>query len=283
MVTPHDGRSAGFSVVRHGYDRTQVDDYLRQAEDEALRAAAERDETRSRLAEVSGELEIARREISALTTRLDQLTDSDAPDAERTLQTARTQAAEITARAKAAAETAWSGAEEASTALRERYRRMLADLDRQHQELHADHKKIMDGVRQKSVEMTVAADKRRQDLDEKAEAERKRIQRQFDEEMAARRAELAREIEEGRTAAAEEARRTLAEATAEAERRIAAATSQVERLTALREQLATRLRGTSDLLTRSSELLEPLEGEAELAPDSPADLETEQLRPVRKR
>ncbi|MFC5287193.1 DivIVA domain-containing protein [Actinokineospora guangxiensis] len=283
MVTPHDGRSAGFSVVRHGYDRTQVDDFLRQSEDEAIRAAAERDETRSRLAEVSGELEIARREITALSARLDQLSASDAPDAERTLQTARTQAAEITARARAAAETAWSGAEEASTSLRDRYRRMLADLDRQHQELHTDHKKIMDGVRQKSVEMTVAADKRRQDLDDKAEAERKRVQRQFDEDMAAKRAELAKEIEAERARVAEESRGIVADATAEAERRIASATSQVERLTALREQLATRLRGTSELITRSSELLEPLEGEAELAPDSPAALETDKLKPVAKR
>jgi colicin import membrane protein len=283
MVTPHDGRSAGFSVVRHGYDRTQVDDFLRHSEDEAIRAAAERDETRSRLAEVSGELEIARREITALSARLDQLSASDAPNAERTLQIARTQAAEITARAKAAAETAWSGAEEASTSLRDRYRRMLADLDRQHQELHTDHKKIMDGVRQKSVEMTVAADKRRQDLDEKAEAERKRVQRQFDEDMAAKRAELVREVEAERTRVAEESRGIVADATAEAERRIASATSQVERLTALREQLATRLRGTSELITRSSELLEPLEGEAELAPDSPAELETGRLKPVAKR
>lgn len=282
MATQHEGDPAGFSVVRHGFDRNQVKQHLRRMEDEALRDAAERDEARSRVAELSGELEIARREIKALTARMDQLTASDAPNAERTLQVARTQAAEITARARAAAETAWAAAEEASTSLRDRYRRMLADLDRQHQELHSDHKKIMDGVRQKSVEMTVAADKRRQDLDDQAEQERKRIQRQFDEDMAAQRAELTREVEAERARVAEESRRILADATAEAERRIAAATSQVERLTALREQLATRLRGTNDLLTRSAELLEPLEGENELAPDSPADLATERVKPVKK-
>lgn len=283
MATQHEGDPAGFSVVRHGFDRNQVKQYLRRLEDDALRDAAERDEARSRVAELSGELEIARREIKALSARLDQLNDADAPDAERTLQTARSQAAEITARARAAAETAWAGAEEASTALRDRYRRMLADLDRQHQELHSDHKKIMDGVRQKSVEMTVAADKRRQDLDDQAEQERKRVQRQFEEDMAARRTELTRELEAERARVADESRRIVADAAAEADRRIATATSQVERLTALREQLATRLRGTSELLTRSAKLLEPLEAENELAPDSPADLETERVKPVKKR
>ncbi|MFC7612976.1 hypothetical protein ACFQV2_04305 [Actinokineospora soli] len=238
------------------------------------------------MAELSGELEIARREIKALTARLDQLSETDdSPDAERTLQIARTQAAEITARAKASAETAWSGAEEASTALRDRYRRMLADLDRQHQELHADHKKIMEGVRAKAVELTVAADKRRQDLDDQAEAERKRIQRQFDEDMATKRAELTREVEAERARVADESRRIVADATAEAERRIAAATSQVERLTALREQLASRLRGTNDLLTRSAALLEPLDAEADLAQDNAAiaaNAETERRKPVKK-
>ena len=284
MVTQHEGDPAGFSVVRHGFDRNQVKQYLRRMEDDSLRNAADRDEARSRVAELAGELEIARREIKALTARLDQLTDSDTPDAERTLQVARTQAAEITARAKGAAETAWAGAEEASTALRDRYRRMLADLDRQHQELHADHKKIMDGVRQKAVEMTVAADKRRQDLDDQAEAERKRVQRQFDEDMAAKRAELTREVEAERARVADESRRIVADATAEAERRIAAATSQVERLSALREQLATRLRGTNDLLTRSAALLEPLEAENDLGQDSAAiaaNAETERRKPVK--
>ncbi|MGX7825288.1 hypothetical protein ACTG9Q_09355 [Actinokineospora sp. 24-640] len=274
MVTQQDRDPAGFTVVRHGFDRTQVKQHLSRLEDEALRAAAERDEARSQIAELSGELEIARREIKALADRLEQVTSAaDAPDAERTLQIARTQAAEITAGARAAAETAWMAAEEASTSLRDRYRRMLADLDRQHQELHADHKKIMDSTRAKSVELTTAADKRRQSLDEQAEQARKRQQQQFDQEMAAKRAELKRDVEAERAQVAAESQRIMKKARDEADRSLAAATSQVERLTALREQVATRLRSTNDLLVRSAELLEPIEAEAELAPDSPAGLE----------
>ncbi|MFC7612975.1 hypothetical protein ACFQV2_04300 [Actinokineospora soli] len=35
MVTQHEGDPAGFSVVRHGFDRTQVKQYLRRMEDDS--------------------------------------------------------------------------------------------------------------------------------------------------------------------------------------------------------------------------------------------------------
>ncbi|WP_436493730.1 hypothetical protein [Actinokineospora sp. HUAS TT18] len=269
-----------FTVARHGYDRTQVREYVERTEADTLRLAAERDEARAAAADMSGRLEQARREIAALTERLDKIgtaaAAAAAPNAQeratRAVEVAKAQAAEITTRAQAAADTAWSAAEEASTALRERYQKLLADLDRQHDEIHAKHLSIMTDAQAKVEAMTTAAEAQQRQIDEQAERDRQRVEQAFQEDMSGKRAELHREIESARAASNEEARRRVQEATDEADKRIAVATSHVERLTALREQLAGRLRGTYDLLTKSTALLEPLEAEAELTPDSPAAL-----------
>ncbi|EWC59181.1 putative cellulose-binding protein [Actinokineospora spheciospongiae] len=278
----------GFAVVRNGFDRSQVKEYVRTAEAAAERSEAQVREARAEVAELSGQLELARREIDALTERLDKIgtaaAAASAPNAgeraARAVVVAKAQANEVNARAQAAAETAWTAAEEASTALRDRYRRLLADLDTQHNELHGAHKRVMDEARAKVTAMTKVADQRQKDIDDRAERERQRLEQQFQEQQAERRAALAEEIESNRAAAEREAARLVQEATDEADKRIAAATSVVERLTALREQLATRLRGTNDLLTRSVSLLEPLEAEAEFTAETPADLAD--LPPVKR-
>ncbi len=289
MASQQDRDHADFSVVRHGFDRTQVKQHVQRLADEAARAAAERDDARGRVDELAGQLELARREISALNERLDKIgtaaAAASAPNAAeraaRSLVVAKAQAGEVAARAQAAADTAWSAAEEASSALRERYRRLLADLDKQHTEIHAAHRTIMDEAKAKVTAMTTVADQRQKEIDDKAERERQRVEQQFQQETAARREELAREVDAARAASTEEAKRRVQEAKDEADKRIATATSQVERLTALREQLAGRLRGTSDLLNQSAALLEPLEAEAELAPDSVESLApTTKIAPV---
>lgn len=272
MASSSDRETPDFAVVRHGFDRAQVARHLERLEERARRSATERDEVKAQAAELEGQLQLARREIDALAERLDKITAEGGEDTDRALHIARTQAAEITTRAQAAAETVWTAAEDASTTLGEHYRRLLADLDRQHQQIHAEHKSFMDAARAKAAQMTTAADKRRAELDERAEQERKQIQRQFEADLAAKREELERELAAERSRAEEEAERMRREARDEADKMVATATSQVERLTALREQLAGRLRETADLLDRSTELLRPLQGEAELAPDSPAEL-----------
>ncbi|WP_424184280.1 hypothetical protein ACOBQX_20480 [Actinokineospora sp. G85] len=270
----------GFAVVRNGFDRAQVTEFVRAAEANAQRAQAKVRGAESEVAELSGQLELARREIEALTQRLDKIgtaaAAASAPNAgeraARAAVVARAQAKEVTARAQAAAETAWSAAEESSNALRERYRRLIADLDAQHTELHSAHQQVMDEARAKVAAMTTAAEQRQREIDDNAERERQRVEQRFQEQQAEQRAALAEEVARERAAAEAEATRLVEEATNEAENRIAAATSVVERLTALREQLASRLRGTNDLLNRSASLLEPLEAENELLPDSPAEL-----------
>src|SRR5262245_16059467 len=124
-----------FTVARHGYERTQVRSYLRELTERVRRADADAAEARQQVAEMQGELEIARREVTALSERLDAFGRPDADSEEsaaRLLEVAKSQASEITTRARAAADDSWSAAEKASTELREKYRKMLAELDSQH-------------------------------------------------------------------------------------------------------------------------------------------------------
>ncbi|MDQ3403674.1 MAG: hypothetical protein M3548_09800, partial [Actinomycetota bacterium] len=229
------------------------------------------DEAKAKADELAGQLEIAHREITALAERLDTIgaaaNSTPSERAARALHLAKIQAGEITSRAQSAADTAWAAAEDASTALRERYSRLLADLDRQHTEIHAEHQSIMDVARAKVATMTTDADRRREELDVAAEHEREQVEAQFVREIETKRAELDQEIETARTTSEAEAAHRVSVATDEAADRIATATAHVERLTALRDQVADRLRHTSDLLAQSSTLLAPLDSESEMAQD----------------
>src|SRR5882672_9239099 len=96
---PQAGGPGAFSVVRHGYDRTQVNRYFQQAEAAARQASAEREQFQQQVADLGRQLDAARAHIASLTARLDK------PGAEpaggnrdersaRVLATAKSQAAE---------------------------------------------------------------------------------------------------------------------------------------------------------------------------------------------
>jgi hypothetical protein len=230
------GPVAAFSVVRQGYDRTQVNRYFQQLEASSRHTAAERDHFQRQAAELAGQLEAARAQIATLSTRPEPPTVAEAAPplrddrAARVLAIAKSQADEIIARAQNAAEQTWAAAEQASVALRERYQQLLADLDRQQAEIHTAHQTIMDSARARSEEMTATAERRRREIDAAAEHDRIRIDREFSESM-------------------------------NADRRLAAATAEVDRLTALRDQLAAQLRDTHQLVERVTATLAPADQE----------------------
>jgi colicin import membrane protein len=261
--------NADFSVVRHGFDRGQVRSRLAALTEAAARAARERAEAAEQVAELRGELEIARREIAALSERLDAQTDEES--ATRVLAVAKSQAAEVTARAKVAAEQTWAGAEQASTELRNRYRQLLSDLDAQHATLSATHKDMMTSAKAQVAEMTEAADQRREAIEKEAERDRVRIDREFSESMATKREALRREIDTARTTSEQEAAARLAAADEEAKRRVDAVNGQVTRLSKVRDTLSGRLRETKELLDVSVALLEPVEGEQDVAEPAAAE------------
>jgi colicin import membrane protein len=273
--------ATAFSVVRHGYDRTQVNRHIRQAEAVTRRVTTERDHYQRQVTELSTQLDAARAQIATLTERVDALTaDAGAAGRDertnRVLAIAKSQATEITERARVAAEETWSAAEHAAATLRERYERLLADLDREHKEIQAVAGTTV-------AAMTTEAERRRREIDAAAEADRIRIDREFSESMNAKRNALRREIETARATSTEEATRRVREATEAAEtrireadeaaerrireanetadRRLAAATAEVDRLAALRDQLAAQLRDTHQLVERVTATLAPAEAE----------------------
>ncbi|HWM01383.1 MAG TPA: hypothetical protein VNP92_03495 [Actinophytocola sp.] len=273
-----------FTVARHGFDRDQVRQHVRELAERTRRIEADRTEARSQLAELQGELEIARREITAMSDRLDTLgTPADEESAARLLEVARSQAGEITNRARAAADGTWAAAERASTELRDRYRKMLADLDAQHAEIHQTHKSILTTARAQAQELTTGAERRRTELDAEAERDRIRIDREFSERTRAQRAAFERELTDRRAACVAEVEERLRAADEEATRRVDAVTAQVKRLTEVRAMLSQRLRETQEMLDRSVSLLEPEANEADLAenplpmPPAPAPGEAAEL------
>ncbi|OLF15300.1 coiled-coil domain-containing protein [Actinophytocola xanthii] len=262
-----DPDEVSFAVVRHGFDRTAVREHVAELLERIERAEADRLEAQAQAAELQGELEIARREITALTERLDSLGTPEGADSERMVEVAKAQAAEITARAKAAAEDTWSAAEQASAALRDRYRALLTELDEQHRQLTASHTSIMSTAQAQAEELTTVAERRRRELDAEAERDRIRIDREFSESITSKREALTRELEARRTACEREVGEKLRAADEEARRRVESVTEQVTRLTEVRSQLSERLRGTQQLLERSAALLEPSDLEKEHDPD----------------
>ncbi len=259
-----------FTVARHGYDRAQVRAHVQELTERAAQADADRAEARQQVAELQGELEIARREIGALSERLDAIGKPDADSTEssaRLLEVAKAQAGEITTRAQVAADDAWAAAEKASSELRSRYRAMLTDLDGRHAEIHATHKSIIESARAQAEELTTVAERRRRELDAAAERDRVRIDREFSESVTAKREALDRELTRRREECVAEVDAKLRAADEEAERRVATVTEQVRRLTEVRTELSQRLRGTQELLDRSVALLEPAPSEAELTED----------------
>jgi chromosome segregation ATPase len=289
MAVADDREPVGFTVVRHGFDRDQVRQHVAELTEAADKAAAERAEAVEQVAELQGELEIARREIAALSERLDAQADEES--ATRILAVAKSQAAEVTSRARVAAEQTWAAAEQASAAMRDRYRALLASLDEQHTELSRTHKSMMASAKTQVEQMTTEAERRREAIDKDAEQDRIRIDREFSESMSTKREALKRELEEARAASEREVTERLTAADEEARHRVDSVTDQVRKLVSVRDQLNERLRDTKELLDMSSSLLEPVEGEAavvgpeeeEPAKDgtNPSDMPTKRVPPQR--
>jgi colicin import membrane protein len=260
MAVADDREPVGFTVVRHGFDRSEVRHRIEKLTRAAEKTSAARDEAVEQVAELQGELEIARREIAALAERLEA--QSDEESATRILAVAKSQAAEVTARARVAAENTWAAAEKASAAMRDRYRALMSTLEEQHAELTRTHKAMMASAKTQVEQLTTEAERRREAIDKEAEQDRVRIDREFSESMTVKRDTLRRELEEARAGCEREVAERLAAADEEARRRVDSVTDQVGRLTSVRDQLGERLRDTKELLELSTSLLEPVEGEA---------------------
>lgn len=290
----------GFDVVWHGFDRAQVKQYLEDLEDEIKLISADRNAALSQVADLTEQLRSAHSRITELGKQVTELVElpknpDDLDDrCKRMVQLAHHQAAEITARAQAAATHSWSGAEEAAAKLRSGYEKLLGELDKQRQEVRVQHSQVVDQARTQVIEMTTAATNRRHELDKQAEQRRIQIEDEFERTMAAKRQTLAKEIEQQRAEAKADSERRIREATDEATRRVREATDQSERtvreaneqsdrtlretteecgrrvgdanrkvqdLQTLRKQISDQLKSARSLMADAGPLLEPLADE----------------------
>lgn len=233
----------GFDVVLRGYRRGQVRAYVRAVEEELRLVAADRDANAELAESLTAEIEQLRAQNARLVRQIDEMSrtpvspDAVPPRLRRMVELAKEEAAEITARAQAAAEHSWATAEEAASRLRARYADSLTEMDRARREMEAEHRTLLQQARVAAAVMTTEADRRRTELDERAASRRARVESDFEVAMARRRTEALRELVEQKAAAQEESTRLVDEATTTANRLVQEATSKAERL--VREAAAT--------------------------------------------
>lgn len=225
-----------FDVVLRGYRRGQVRRYVRAVEEELKLLAADRDANTSLAESLAAEVEQLRARNAWLTRQLDVMSrtpvsaDAVPPRLRRMVELAKEEAAEITARAQAAAEHSWATAEEAAGRLRARYADALTEMDRSRREVEVEHRTLLQQARVDASVMTTQADRRRTELDEQASRRRERVESDFEVAMAGRRAEAMRELAEQKVAAQGEASRLVGAATARASLLVCAATTHASRL-----------------------------------------------------
>ncbi|SER72541.1 hypothetical protein SAMN05216188_114171 [Lentzea xinjiangensis] len=257
-----------FDLCWRGYDRDQVQHYVRGAEDELRMLAADRDAALAHAESLARELEAARTENAELRARVDRICRAPiAPDAlterlERRVELAHSEAAEITARARAAAEQHWADAKQAADRLRHRAERLVADLDRRRADMETEHRELMNRAHDQVDELTRQAERRRRELDEQAAGVRSQIEADFEQAMALRRGEAMRALAEQQRSAQARADRIVREATERARHLVAEAEQRVEVLRRHREHLAGELRAAQALLADAEPLLRPLPEEA---------------------
>jgi chromosome segregation ATPase len=282
-----------YAQVWHGFDRNEVRQYLDHLEAHVRRITTDRDAAMAQASALAREVETERREMVKLQSRVEELKkpperleDLD-ERMQRTATLANARAEEITSRAQVAAEKHWSESTEVSTKLRERYQKLINDLDTQAEALHAEHENALKSTRAEVSKLTVEAARRREQMDAAAELKRRNIEREFASTMAAQRAALEKHIADQSTASKNQAERRIAEATAEAKRRIDEATAEakrrldeatttaaqrttaanrkVERLAEIREQARASLRAADEVLKRSEAAMVPLKDESKIA------------------
>jgi hypothetical protein len=282
-----------YTQAWHGFDRNEVRQYLDYLEAHVRRIMTDRDAAMVQASTLSRELDNARREAARLHARVEELKKPPVRPEDldermhRTVTLAHARAEEITERAQVAAEKHWAESTEVSTALRDRYQKLIAELDVQAEALHAEHEHALTSTRAEVKKLTVDAARRREQMDAEAERKRRTIEREFDASMTAQRAALEKHIADQRSASKNQAERRLAEATAEAKRRLdeataeakrrldeattaaaqrtTAATRKVERLAELREQARASLLQADEVLKRSEAALSPLKDEGLIA------------------
>lgn len=278
-----------FDIVRRGYNCTQVDYQLAQLRADLQIAVTDRDAGAAQAAQLTRALEAARSEIDDLRAQLKRL---EAPPTTvegmservvRMLRNAQSEAAEITTKATAAAETTRAAVEREAGELRARYDQTLAEAQQRRATMEAEHERAIADARQQAAEIVTQAQQRAEQLDTDLSARRRQVEEDFDITMSERRRNANRELAQDEASSKAEAKRRVDEATDVARRlvteadqtavaRVREATRQVEALRTLRHQVVNQLESVSVQLEDALQRLSPAPRED----DMPAGKQTEQ-------
>ncbi|MFD4254866.1 cellulose-binding protein [Amycolatopsis thermoflava] len=242
--------STDFDIRWRGYDRPQVQHWVQQAETELALLAADRDAAISERDDLAAELESTRAALRRLQDQFDQVcrtpitVEGLSHRMRRMVELAQDEAAEITARARAAADTSWAAAQEAAQQLRSRHIALIGELDRRRRDLEREHQDLLARIRADVEAMTTRAHAERAALDEQAARRRAEIEADFQRDLQARRAAVEQEIDALRSAAR-----------ADAETMVREAEEVVHTLHRARDEALAQLRTARDLLAKALPLL----------------------------
>jgi DivIVA domain-containing protein len=274
---------SAFDVARRGYDRSQVDEHLERVDADLRILAADRDAAVAKAAELSKQVDNQRIQIHSLQVELDR---SSAPPTTieglserlaRMLRLAQDEAADIRARAETETAEAIAAAEADAGALRDRYQRLLKELDERRVQMEAEHQKVMVKANTEAERMVSETTEQVRKLDEDAAARRQQVEEDFDIAMAARRTEAMELLAEQEAASKLDSERRVRDATAEANRRLQDATERAQRilgsaqhkvdgLLTIRAKIAGQLREARSMLAAAAVELEPLPEEEPAEP-----------------
>ncbi|GGP70991.1 metallopeptidase [Saccharothrix coeruleofusca] len=274
-----------FDLAWRGYDRGQVQHYVRAAEADLRLLAADRDAAVARAEDLARQLEQARSQVHELTGKVDRLCRTPVdPDAlsdrlRRMVELAHAEAAEVTAQARAAAEQTWTAANQAADRMRRRAEHLVAELEQRRRELEAEQRDLLARAHQQAQAVTGQAERRRRELDEQAARLREQVRQDFELAMTARRAEAARRAEELESAARARADQVVHDAEEHARRVVAEAQRRVDELRERRSRISDELRLAQQVLAGAAPLLEPLP-EEELPELLPGELLSERSAPA---
>jgi chromosome segregation ATPase len=263
-----------FDIVRRGYDCTQVDYQLEQLRADLQIAVADRDAGAAQAAELARALEGARGEIDDLRAQLKRLAapptsvEGMSERVARMLRTGQHEAAEIKAKATAAAAATMAGAEREADELRARYEQMIGEAQRRRTAMEAEHERALAEARRRGEQIVAAAHQRAQQLDAESAASRQQAEEDFDITMSARRRAATHELTREEATSKTEAKRRIDEATDVARRlvteadqtavaRVQEATRRLEALRTLRRQLTGQLQTVSSKLDDALRQLSP--------------------------
>lgn len=286
-----------FDTVRRGYDRKQVDEHLDRVDADLRILTADRDAAVARAAELGKQVENQRVQLVNNEREMARLAASPATmegmgdRLQRMLRLAQDEAAEIRSRAEAEASELMVRAEADGGVLRDRYQRLIAELDHRRTAMEEEHRSVMERSKVEADKIVSEAAERARQSEAETTARRVQAEEDFDIAMSARRTDAMRALAEHEATSKAEAERRVASATEEAGRRLREATeastrmvteaeAEVDRLHTLRARVSLQLRQVRTVLAEAIEAVEPLPDEQPPGAASPDAERTEAIRPL---